>query len=62
MCDLFGDNDYRLVVGTTHKKLKVYRGTMMAAENQLVDVPSGKELQFADRAAPPLRFAAVSFR
>lgn len=42
MCDLYGDNDSRLVVATVSRKLKVFRGTMMAAENPLSDVPSGE--------------------
>lgn len=38
-CDIYNDDDYRLLVADGEKKLKVYRGTVLASEHPLLEEP-----------------------
>ncbi|DBA87232.1 TPA: Bardet-Biedl syndrome 1 protein [Trebouxia sp. C0004] len=59
-CDLYGDGDWRLAVAGLEKKLKVWKGTQMASEHTLVDIPSAATSFYADVQTPRIPALAVS--
>ncbi|CAG9328763.1 unnamed protein product [Blepharisma stoltei] len=64
MClgDLKSDGEYNLVIADLKKKLRVYRGTSIAWESLLLDVPSAVAIYYSEIDAPPnLAVASGSF-
>ncbi|DBA70591.1 TPA: Bardet-Biedl syndrome 1 protein [Trebouxia sp. C0005] len=59
-CDLYGDGDWRLAVAGLDNKLKVWKGTQMASEHTLVDIPSAATSFYADDQIPRIPALAVA--
>jgi len=53
MCDLSGDNESKLLVASSDRKLKIYTGTTLLSENVLLDVPVSICAFYPDAKASP---------
>lgn len=58
--DLEGDGDWRLLIATPQKKLKVWRGTVLSREHALLDRPTSVQAFYSDAAKPALPALAVA--
>ncbi|KAL3141002.1 Bardet-Biedl syndrome 1 protein, variant 2 [Trebouxia sp. C0010 RCD-2024] len=59
-CDLYGDGDWRLAVAGLDKKLKVWKGTQLASEHALLDIPCAITSFYADAQSPRIPALAVA--
>lgn len=59
MGDLFGDADYKLIIATPDKKMRVWKGIQVISELTLVDVPVAIECFYIDANVPSLPCVAV---
>ena len=53
MCDLAGDNESKLLVASSDRKLKIYTGTTLLSENVLLDAPVSICSFYPDAKASP---------
>lgn len=62
MClsDLNADGDHRLVMVDLKKRIRVYKGTTIQFEQQLLDTPCAVQCFYHEVATPPLPFLAVA--
>jgi len=60
LVDLYGDGNSRLIVGDMSKKLRVYRGTAMQDEQELLDTPSAIAAFYTDTNMPRTPAIAVA--
>ena len=64
LADLDGDGDAKLLVADSDKKLKIFKGTALVAEYQLLDVPVALAAFYTDASlprAPAIAVASGSF-
>jgi len=60
LVDLFGNGDAQLVVGDARKRLRVYRGTAMLTEADLLDTPAAIAAFYTDQNLPRTPAIAVA--
>jgi Bardet-Biedl syndrome 1 protein len=60
LADLRGDGEYNLVVADMLKNLKVYKGTTIAWESQLLDIPVAVCTYYSEASTPAVPFIAIA--
>ena len=60
MADLNGDGEWRLLVADSRKKLKVWKGTALQSEHNLLEAPAGICPFYSDLASPRIPALGVA--
>lgn len=60
LCDLNGDSNYQLVIGTIQKRLKVFSGTSSVHDSPLLDIPVGVVSYYPDYSGDGLRVPLIA--
>jgi Bardet-Biedl syndrome 1 protein len=60
LADLRGDGEYNLVVADMVKNLKVYRGTQIAWESALLDIPVAVCVFYSEASTPAVPSIAIA--
>lgn len=60
LADLRGDGEYNLVVADLAKRIRVYKGTQIAWESQLMDMPVAVEVFYSEQGKPAVPSLAVA--
>lgn len=60
LADIQSDGEYRLLIADADKKLKVYKGTALASEHALLDIPSSLAIFYSDLNKPQTPSIAVA--